>query len=75
MVERMKANGTVQYAVGMAEKKKPFPSRANVKYVPIPKSMWAELKALGAPDERSVSYMTRRAVREFIERSKRQKAD
>jgi hypothetical protein len=54
----------------MAEKKpgKRYPSRDKVKYVPIPLDMWQALKARGEPDERSVSFMARKAIREFLTR-------
>lgn len=44
------------------------PSRKNIKYVPIPKPEWEQMKALGKPQERSVAFMVKTAVREFIER-------
>ena len=75
MVETRPGSDTM---VGMAEpkKKKRFPSRDKVKYIPIPTDIWDALKSLGAPDERSVSYMARKAMREFLERSgKRPDAD
>lgn len=56
----------------MADPKKPkakrYPSRDKVKYVPIPVEMWDALERLGAKDERSVSFMARRAIREFLDR-------
>jgi len=69
-------SGTV-YDDRMSEKKKAkrYPSRDKVKYVPIPIEMWEELDSLGKPDERSVSYMTRKAIRELIERAKESPAD
>jgi hypothetical protein len=58
--------------IGDMAKKKPtgktprYPSRDRVKYVPIPIELWAKLDVLGKPDERSVSYMTRKAIRKLI---------
>ena len=59
----------------IADKKpKPkFPSREKVKYVPIPKEMWAELETMGEADERSVSYMVRKAIRFFLDSPKKPK--
>jgi hypothetical protein len=42
------------------------PSRKLLKYVPLPKTEWQRLKELGEPQERSVAYMVKQAVREFI---------
>jgi hypothetical protein len=52
------------------EKKPPrYPSRAAVKYVGIPKEFWDILEAMGAPDDRSVAWMARKAIREYLERN------
>lgn len=66
-----------EYDECMADKKKAkrFPSRDKVKYVPIPVEMWAELESIGKPDERSVSYMTRKAIRQFLERVENQETE
>lgn len=57
--------------LSMAEPKKAkrYPSRDKVKYIPIPTEMWDDLETLAQPDERSVSYMVRKAIREFLERA------
>jgi hypothetical protein len=51
------------------EPKPVYPSRAKLKYVPFPKDMWQELQRIGKADERSVAYMLRLAVKEFLERN------
>jgi len=58
--------------IGMADSKKQkpkrYPSRDKVKYVPVPLDMWDALEELGKTDDRSVSYMARKAIREFLKR-------
>lgn len=46
-----------------------YPSREKVKYVAVPVEFWDILEAMGKPDDRSVSYMVRKALREFLERN------
>jgi hypothetical protein len=56
--------------VTMAKKRKetdpPSGRRADVKYVAIPLELWRKLKELADRDERSVSWVARRAVKEFL---------
>jgi len=61
----------------MPEKKKAkrYPSRDRVKYIPVAVEQWDRLEELGKPDERSVSYMVRRAIREMLERIERGETD
>jgi hypothetical protein len=54
----------------MAKKKpggKRYPSRDNTKYVGLPLAMWRVLKAVGQEQERSASYMARKAVQAMLE--------
>ncbi len=59
--------------LGVAEKKKAkpepkrHPSRDKVRYVALPLLMHRALKGVGKQDDRSVSYMTRKAVRMLLE--------
>jgi predicted transcriptional regulator len=46
---------------------KKFPSREGIKYIPLPVELWERLAAIGKKDERSVSFMGRKAVRKFVE--------
>lgn len=48
--------------------KKKYPSRAKLKYVYIPLEQWEALHAIGEPIERSVSWLVKQAVREYLER-------
>lgn len=65
---------------GMPRKKKPdpvpenppakrYPSRDKVKYTYIPIEYWLALEAIGKPIERSVAFLVKQAVREYLERS------
>jgi hypothetical protein len=57
----------------MAKKKKEpkrYPSRENTRYVALPLSMYEILESLGAREERSTSWIARKAIREFLERQK-----
>lgn len=46
---------------------KRYPSRDQTKYVALPLDVWTKLKALADADDRSVSWMAKRAVLEYIE--------
>jgi len=48
-----------------------YPSRDKVKYAAVPTEMWEALQAIGEEEERSVAYMVKVAVREFLERKGR----
>lgn len=75
----MKYQSRVRIMTVMANKrsgndahKKPFPSRKNVRYVGLPVELHAELKQAANEEDRSVSWMARRAVREFLAARKRE---
>lgn len=62
--------------IDMAKKKtdtdaKRYPSRDKVKYVAVPVEYWDVLNDIGGEEERSVSYMAKIAIREFLERRNR----
>ena len=42
--------------------------RMNFKYVGIPVDLWDELKAIADSEDRSVNWMARKAIREFVRR-------
>lgn len=48
------------------DKSKRYPSRDKVKYIAIPTDLYRVLKGLGKRDERSASYMGRKAVQKFL---------
>jgi hypothetical protein len=50
---------------------KTYPSRENIKYVPVTRADWDALKALGDADQRSVAFMTKKAIRFFLEQQKK----
>lgn len=59
----------------MAKRKPPeeppvkrYPSRDNIKYVALPLELWERLKGLADDEDRSVSWMVRKAVRELLDR-------
>lgn len=46
-----------------------YPSRENVKYVPVSKIDWEGMKVLADAEDRSVAYMVKRAIRQFLEQN------
>lgn len=54
------------------DKKEPVktrpPSRDKYQSLYLPKTLWAMLKELGDKEDRSVSYMAKRAVEEYLKR-------
>lgn len=48
-------------------------NRANVKYIALPVDLWEQLKELADREDRSVSWMGRKAVRELVERDQQQR--
>lgn len=48
--------------------KKKYPSRTRVKYLLIPVEMHEELSRIAEEEERQLSVVAKRAVREFLER-------
>jgi len=51
-------------------KPKRYPSRANVKYVGISLDLYQQLQDVGEQEDRSASWLARKAIREFLERRK-----
>jgi hypothetical protein len=43
--------------------------RENLKYVGLPSDLWEQLAALAETQDRSVSWMARQAVKEYLERN------
>jgi len=63
------------YDSGMAKKNtgasgdaKRYPSRDKFKYVAVPVEFWDVLNVIGQEEERSVAYMVKVAVREWLEK-------
>ena len=69
MVECIKESPTM---LSMAKEKKTKAKVKKYKNVGLPLSIWEELKEVGDASERSVNWMARRAVREFLDRRKQQ---
>lgn len=63
-------------AVMAKSKKKPddkpvrYPSRENTRYVAVPLAMYEVLKRIADADERSTSFVARKAIREYLEKLK-----
>lgn len=52
------------------DKPKQYPSRANVKYVGISLDLYEQLQQIGEQEDRSASWLARKAIREYLERRK-----
>lgn len=48
----------------------PPPGRKRVKYVALPIALWEELDRIAKDNERSVSWVARQAVKQYLERRK-----
>ena len=54
--------------VGKPGERKRYPSRENTRYVALPLALYEVLEVIGLEEDRSISWLARKAVREFLER-------